>query len=103
MTILDDRVGIARLGPTPLSLLRDAFDRAEGDLDGLKWDIWDEADADTFKGAIKGRRGFTAEQTRAHIANDLNIQGADLHDAVLAVLRKLADDMEGELLRLNAR
>ena len=113
MTILDDRVGIGRLAPTPLSILRDAIDRIEGDLDELRWDVYNHADADTFKGLgvdsfplkFKGQSREMIEEhlddTRHQIACDVNLAGSKLHDAVLAALRKLADNMEGELIRLH--
>lgn len=117
MTILDDRPGIARLGPTPLSILRDAIDRAEGDLDALNWEVYDSADAEAFDGLAvdkfpvlcKVRNEEVREEVDNHIEAlksrleyEFNALGDELREAVLKVLRGLADDVEAELIRLTA-
>jgi hypothetical protein len=115
MTILDDRPSLAKLSPTPLSVLRDAIDRAERDLDGLKWDVYDHADAEAFKGLDVDSfplpfKGQSRERIIEHlddtsqwIEREINAAGDRLRAAVIELLNTLADDVELELIRLNAR
>ena len=117
MTILDDRTGIARLGRTPLSILHEAIDRAEGDLDGLKWEVYDNADAEALSGLDvaqfpvlrKVRNEDVREEIDDHIESiksrleyEFNALGDELREAVLKVLRKMEDEIELELIRLSA-
>lgn len=93
MTILDARSGIDRLTPTPHSIITEATERFERSLEGLGWEIWDHADADTFK-TVK------SDKVREKMSDDLNEAGDKLRTAVIALLRALEDEVELEVLRL---
>lgn len=94
MTILDARSGIDRLTPTPHSIIVEAVERFERNLEDLGWEIWDHADADTFK-KVK------SDKAREKMADDLNEAGDKLRTAVINLLRALEDEVELEVLRLT--
>jgi hypothetical protein len=115
MTILDDRPALAKLEPTALSVLRDAVARAERDLDQHQWEVYDHADAESFAGLdvenfplpFKGQSREAIERhlsdTRQLIEHEMNDAGTALRTAMVELLSKLADDVELEMIRLNAR